>query len=74
MKPRKRLAFRPAIGVLIDQHQVAMSVTAATPRGRREVARLAPAAPWLATASPPVPATVRPVTVPDLPAAASRPR
>ena len=39
---------------------------------RREVARLAPAAPWLATASPRVPTALQPVTVPDLPAAASR--
>lgn len=41
---------------------------------RREVARLTPPGPWPATASPPVPIPLRPVTVPDLPAAAaSRP-
>jgi len=39
MKPSTRFAFRPAIGLYIDQHQIAMSVTAATPRGRREIAR-----------------------------------
>jgi hypothetical protein len=39
MKPRMRLALRPAIGLVIDQNQIAMSVVATTPRGRREIAR-----------------------------------
>jgi len=39
MKPPLRIAFQPSIGLLIEEEQVAMSVTAATPRGRREVAR-----------------------------------
>jgi hypothetical protein len=38
MKPWNRLGLRPAIGLLIDQEQVAMSVTARTRKGRREVA------------------------------------
>jgi hypothetical protein len=38
-KPWNQFGFRPAIGLLIDQNQIAMSVTAATLRGRREVAR-----------------------------------
>jgi hypothetical protein len=39
MKPSTRRGFRPAIGLMIDQQQIAMSVTATTPRGRREVTR-----------------------------------
>ncbi len=39
MKPWNRFAFPPAIGLLIDQKQIAMSVTVATLGGRREVAR-----------------------------------
>ncbi len=39
MKPWNRVAFPPAIGLLIDQKQIAMSVTVATLGGRREVAR-----------------------------------
>ena len=38
MKPWNPLGLRPAIGLLIDQEQVAMSVTATTRKGRREVA------------------------------------
>src|SRR5437016_10221953 len=39
MKPRNRFTLRPRIGLLIDQQQIAMSVVATTPRGRREIAR-----------------------------------
>jgi hypothetical protein len=39
MNPWKRLGIRPAIGLMIGQKQIAMSVTAATPRGRRVIAR-----------------------------------
>ncbi|HZW34300.1 MAG TPA: hypothetical protein VFF52_26490 [Isosphaeraceae bacterium] len=39
MKPGMPLALRPAIGLVIDQDQIAMSVVATTPRGRREIAR-----------------------------------
>jgi hypothetical protein len=38
-KPQDRFGFRPSIGLMIDQQRIAMSVTAATPRGRREIAR-----------------------------------
>ena len=39
MKPWIQLNLQPAIGLLIDEQQIAMSVTVATVRGRREVAR-----------------------------------
>ena len=35
----KRFCYRPAIGLVIDQQQIAMSVVATTPLGRREIAR-----------------------------------
>ena len=35
------MALRPAIGLVIDQQEITMSVVATTLRGRREVARLA---------------------------------
>ena len=38
MKPWNRFGLRPAIGLVIDQQQIAMSVVATTPFGRREVA------------------------------------
>ena len=39
MKPWNQIAFPPAIGLMIDEQQIAMSVTVASLRGRREVAR-----------------------------------
>jgi len=40
MRPSwKWLRYRPAIGLVIDQQQLAMSVVATTPLGRREIAR-----------------------------------
>ncbi len=36
--PSKWLRYRPAIGLVIDQQQVAMSVVATTLAGRREIA------------------------------------
>jgi hypothetical protein len=39
MKPWNQVAFQPAIGLMIDEQQIAMSVTVAGLRGRREVAR-----------------------------------
>jgi len=39
MKPWKQFGFPPAIGLMIGQQQIAMSVTAAAIGGRREVAR-----------------------------------
>jgi hypothetical protein len=39
MKPSMPFALRPAIGLVIDEQQIAMSVVATTPRGRREIAR-----------------------------------
>lgn len=39
MKPWNQLALQPAIGLMIDEEQIAMSVTAVSLRGRREVAR-----------------------------------
>ena len=38
MKPWTKWASQPAIGLLIDEHEIGMSVTVATLRGRREVA------------------------------------
>ena len=35
----KRFCYRPAIGLVIDQQQIAMSIVASTPLGRREIAR-----------------------------------
>lgn len=35
----KRFCYRPAIGLVIEQQQIAMSVVATTPLGRREIAR-----------------------------------
>ena len=34
----KRFCYRPAIGLVIDQQQIAMSVVATTLLGRREIA------------------------------------
>jgi hypothetical protein len=39
MKRWKFRGIRPSIGLMIDQHEIAMSVTVFTARGRREVAR-----------------------------------
>jgi len=39
MKPRSQFGFSPAIGLLVDQQQIAISVTAAALGGRREIAR-----------------------------------
>ena len=39
MKPWNQVAFQPAIGLMIDEQQIAMSVTVASLRGRRELAR-----------------------------------
>ncbi|MGP0063258.1 MAG: hypothetical protein ACLQGP_06590 [Isosphaeraceae bacterium] len=39
MKPWSRFGLRPAIGLVIDGGQIALSVVATTPRGRREIAR-----------------------------------
>ena len=35
----KRFCYRPSIGLMIDQQQIAMSVVATTPLGRREIVR-----------------------------------
>src|SRR5262249_24815997 len=37
MKRRNPFELRPAIGLVIDQRQIAVCITAATARGRREV-------------------------------------
>ena len=39
VKPWNQIAFQPAIGLMIDEQQIAMSVTVAGLRGRHEVAR-----------------------------------
>ena len=39
MRPLNQVAFPPAIGLMIEEQQIAMSVTVASLRGRREVAR-----------------------------------
>jgi hypothetical protein len=39
MARTKRFALRPAIGLVIEQQRIALSVVATTPLGRREVAR-----------------------------------
>jgi hypothetical protein len=39
MKQRNPIGVRPAIGLMIDQGQIAMCVTAATVRGRRKIAQ-----------------------------------
>ncbi len=39
MKPWNRIGLRPAIGLVIEEHQISLSVVATTPGGRKELAR-----------------------------------